>query len=399
MRFRILSYFFQVIWFDKIINININDIKKTYYRYLNPSNYQYKYRKILVDFFYLIVVTYAYNINHYFYINQHGKDKQHLLHNGQALFQEINKYVTNNYLVSSLDIKINVQYHKLMLCGEIDFIEQYPESETIVEIKCVKEISIKYYLQLVLYNFCHYQTQPDKLFCNKFKILNLLTGLEYNLVIKISPTNMFDLLIMLAEIGNLCFDKMNLVYDLEATNLITSKGPFNHRPTIPRGIVTKRGFKYYAEVYPEIIEISIKDYDTEMVLLNTLVKPNMSINKEVEKLTGITPAMLEKQPCINTIRNLLENKMKRFINCKMMAHNGTRFDNKIMLYDKLIGQQVSFLDTLSIIPIHLPVNMKLKKKNLGCIYHQLFGKTFNAHRAMADVNALIRIMKHLQVKF
>ena len=47
---------------------------------------------------------------------------------------------------------------KLMLMGEIDFIEKYHnvDSETIVEIKCAKEISIRYYIQLLLYNFCYY---------------------------------------------------------------------------------------------------------------------------------------------------------------------------------------------------------------------------------------------------
>ena len=92
--------------------------------------------------------------------------------------------------------------------------------------------------------------------------------------------------------------------------------------------------------------------------------------------------------------------MKNFKNCKLMAHNGTRFDNRIMLHEKLIdSQKISFLDTLSIIPIHMPINIKLTKKKLGAIYKQLFGEKFNAHRAMSDVNALIKIMKYLNIQF
>ena len=84
----------------------------------------------------------------------------------------------------------------------------------------------------------------------------------------------------------------------------------------------------------------------------------------------------------------------------MMAHNGNRFDNGIILYDKLVDpQKISFLDTLSIIPIHLPNNMKLKSKSLGEIYFKLFNKKFDAHRAMNDVDALIEIMRYLKIDF
>ena len=137
-----------------------------------------------------------------------------------------------------------------------------------------------------------------------------------------------------------------------------------------------------------------------MVLLNTLIKPNQQIMPHIQKITGISNSMLTNKPNINTIRLILEKKMKNFFNCKMMAHNGNRFDDCIMLYDKLVDtNKISFLDTLSIIPIHLPPNNKLTSKNLGNIYFALFGKNFPAHRAMNDVNALIKIMKYLKVFF
>jgi DNA polymerase III epsilon subunit-like protein len=298
-------------------------------------------------------------------------------------------------------MKVNVRYPKMMLCGEIDFIEVYDVAENIVEIKCVKEISIRYYVQLMLYNFCYYyeKKQYDKLFSNNFKIVNLLTGLEHFIVISISPANMFNLLITLAEIGSLTFSNMNLVYDLETTDRIEQTGPFDYAPTAYRCVVNKRD-KYYGTIYPEITEISIKDYETGMILIDTLVKPNKPIHPEVELLTGITTNMLINQPDINMIRSILEKKMIHFANCKMMAHNGNTFDNKIILYDKLIdSQKITFIDTLTLIPIHLPGNMKLKNKKLSNIYYELFHETFNAHRAMSDVDALIRIMKHIGIEF
>ena len=314
--------------FRKIVEDNKHDIKKTYLTYLSPNKYDYDYKKIIKDFFYLIVVIYAYDIHHYYYICNHGKEKEDLLTNGDELFEEINRYVRNNYLACELDIKPTVQYKKLMLCGEIDFMERYygfgdskiptnvkniPEHidiendhccETIVEIKCVKEISIRYYIQLLLYNFCYYQKrkQYNKIFSNKFKIVNLLTGLEHYVMISISATNMFNLLITMANVGNLTFNNMNLIYDLETNNRIEIVGPLDYQPKIPRSIVTKHGNKYYAKVYPEIIEISIKDYETGMVLLNTLVKPTKSIPAVIQELTGIKPLMLMDKPNIETIK-------------------------------------------------------------------------------------------------
>lgn len=80
-----------------------------------------------------------------------------------------------------------------------------------MEIKCSKEISIRYYIQLLLYNFCYYQENMDNLFLNTFKIVNLLTGLEYYIIMKISPANMSNLLITLADIGKLHSNNLNLV--------------------------------------------------------------------------------------------------------------------------------------------------------------------------------------------
>lgn len=396
--------------FIKIVEANMKDITDTYIKYLNSTSYTYDYKKILVDFFYLIVVQYAYDINHYYYINNHGKDKHKLLENGNELYEAINNYVSNNYLICNLDIKILVKYPKLNLLGEIDFMEQYPslKTENIVEIKCAKDISIKYYIQLLLYNFCYYYEKKDlkNLFGNKFKIINLLTGLEHHIFIEISPLNMFNLLAIIADVGGLKFDGLNLVYDLETTDKIKITGPLKQLSYLQEQLdgtrvkLFKKGVITYGKKIPEITEIVIRDYDTGMIILNTLVKPRGAIPKEVQTITGITPSMLTNKPDINSVRLVLEKKMKNFTNCKMLAHNGARFDNEIILYDKLIDpNKISFLDTMSIIPIHLPKYYKLDGKSLGNIYKALFGKKFNAHRAMADVNALIKIMRYLKINF
>jgi len=393
--------------FVEIIKNNLDDIEFSYERYLDPDNYHYNYEEILLDLFYLMVVIYAYENNHYYYINNHGQDKHYLLYNGMELYQKMDAYVQQYYVNKKLILKKLVEYPKLMIQGQIDFIERDSSDpsisdQIIVEIKCVKEISIRYYIQLLLYNFCYYtkRNQIDKIYSNRYKIVNLLTGIEHYFVIKISSGNMFNLLNILSQVSGLKFNGMNLVYDLETTDAIKFIKPCGYRPIIPRSVIYHSGGKFYGKIYPEIIEIAIKDYETEMTIINTLVQPEKPVKEFVENLTSISQAMLVGKPGIEMIRHIMSDKTKNFINCKMMAHNGGRFDDSIMIYEKLVDPKIiTFIDTLSLIPMHMPDNTKLDSKKLGKIYVTLFGKKFKAHRAMADVNALIQIMKHLKINF
>ena len=393
--------------FVTIVDANIKDIRETYHRYLNPNFYNWSYKLIIADLFYLIVVQYAYNNNHYSYINDHGKDKAELLITGETMFEKMNSYAKFNHLGCKLDIHIPVRYAKLHLCGEIDCIERYEATETIIEIKCVKEINIRYYLQLLLYNFCHYQGMPDympngskhkRLFLNKFKIINFLTGIEHFLMIGLSPTNMFNLLNIIATHGNLKFSNLNLVYDLETTGLIQVAGPFAAKPVLPRSVpfFNLESKQFYANVYPEIIEIAVKDYDTGLIVIDTLVRPKQRISQEIENITHITNDMVSDKIDLGPLREAMEFKTKNFIGCKMLAHNGTIFDNKLMIYDKLIDTaSVGFVDTMHLIPVHYP--KKLDYKGLLNIYKDLFNEEYPAHRAMSDVDALIRIMHRLKI--
>lgn len=344
--------------FIKIIENNIDDIKKSYNNYLCCSDYE----SILKDFFYLIVVEYAYNINHYYYINDHGKEKQFLIKN-KILFKKMNEHIKNNYHLSELEIKKNVNYPNLHIHGEIDFIEKQNDIHIITEIKCVKEISIKHYIQLLLYNFCY-----NKTFYNQNKLINLLTGMEYILTIKVSPKNMFKILLMLTDIGNIKFDDLNLVYDLETTGLKIDK--------------------------LEIIEISIKDYDTEMVIYDELIKPNEPISSFITTLTKITNEMLMNKPSINIIKKELNKIMEKINTCKMIAHNGKLFDDRIMKrFNMLNKTEVKFIDSRRLIPLFI----KTPNEKLGDIYNFIFKEDFKAHRAMADVDAIIKIMKYLKI--
>ena len=211
-----------------------------------------------------------------------------------------------------------------------------------------------------------------------------------------SPTNMFNLLNTLASIGGLTFNNLNLIYDTETTNLIKTVGPFNVKQTFARGVSFMRNNKHYVEVYPEIIELSIKDYDTGLVIIDTLIRPQYRITKTITECTGITNEMLENKIDIQDLKQAMEIKFDHIRKSKLLAHNGKRFDDKLMIYERLINaRRIEFIDTLYLIPVHISNKDKLASKSLLSIYKQLFGTEYPAHRAMSDVDALIKIMQKL----
>lgn len=389
--------------FIKIIEDNIGDIRSAYKRYQNPAQYNYNYITILEDFFYLIITQYAYNNNHYHYINNHGLDKKYLLDNN-VLFDNMNNYITYYYLTRNLQINVPVCYSKLMLTGQIDFIEYYPsidcENIVVMDFDTNGSIIIANYIKLILYNFCYYQAKGvvSNLFINQFKIINLFTGLEHSVIISITPSNMFNLLIIMADVGRLTFRNMNLVYDLETNGLIRTVNATKQISTRSYTVMVKD--RMYVKIIPNIIEITIKDYDTSMTLIDTLINPQELLQNHISGLTGIDDNLLQSKPKLCQVRHILCKKMARFVNYKLMAHNGNGFDNIIMKYDKLVDPlQTTFIDTFVIIPMHLPPQIKLTKRNLGAIYFLLFGINYKAHRSMADVDALIKIMRYLHIEF
>lgn len=367
--------------FINIVSINLEDIRKTYLRYLNSGSYNYNFKSILRDFFYLIVVMYGYDINHYYYLCDHGNEKVELLENIKNLLNDIWLYVTIYYCHSSIIPKVQIAYEPLNLIGEIDFVDM-SGIEQIVEIKCVKEIGIKHYLQVFLYNLCYYfqKGEIQRIYKNTYKIINLLTGTEHTFFIKVNPKQLFEILLMVAETGHLKFNGLNLVFDLE-TN----------------GLIQKNENKL---MYPDILEIAIKDFDTGMIVFDTLCQPVQPLNPEITKITGLTREMLNTAPTMYQVKKDFQRITNILNICTFYGHNCLNFDRQILIYHGLIDPQISkmkYIDTLSLIPLCIDSNTKLESKSIENIHRYLFGQDYKAHRAMADVDALIKIMQKLRI--
>jgi len=359
--------------FAELVNLHLPDIKKAYDAYLEAKSYD----TVLHEFFFLVVVMYAYEINHYFYITNRGIDKEYLLINGAEMFAEMDKFVRSQ-IAQGIRImpKYLVKYKPLQMIGEIDYIEKNNGKLIISEIKTVKEINLKHILQVYLYHFCFFAKKKNphkvmKIYNAKVKIINFLSGLEHEITIRIKQSNLFEFINILAEAGDLKWNKLNVVYDLETTGGINSDG------------------------FPEIIEIAMKDYQTEMIIFNKLIKPTLPITEIITTITGINNAMVANAISQQEFFQEIKKMLKRFDKNTFLAHNGKMFDDKIMRHYKLLPDSSEFVDTLSLVPIHC--HEKLKGKSLSAIYRQLFNHGFNAHRAMSDVDALIKIMWYLKI--
>jgi DNA polymerase III epsilon subunit-like protein len=388
--------------FIKVVENNKAQLQKSYARYMDPMSYGYDYREIMEDHYYLVVVEYAYHINHYYYIENFGAEKKFLLKNAEPLFECMNKYA-HSYKPEEIDAKVLVEYTHLHIFGEIDFVHIKNKERMICEIKCVKDVNIKHHIQILLYNLCYRYLMPnakDDIYLNKYRIINLLRGVEHNFTMSVSKSNMFNILNIVADIANTKFESMVLVYDLETSHEIRRSQLRSKPVNIPANVECfQKGNSYCIAQYPEITEIAIKDFETDMVIINTLVCCKKPIPAFITKITGINNAMLKGKPSHDKVAQLLVSKFRNMSLYKFLAHNGNSFDHKIMTFYKLIDVKLArCMDTKTIIPLHMPLGVKLDSKAQVSIFKVLFpNESYDAHRAMNDVDALIRILKFLGV--
>jgi DNA polymerase III epsilon subunit-like protein len=277
--------------------------------------------------------------------------------------------------------KVTVGWEPLQLNGEADIMF----GETIVDIKCIGELYIRHYILLLLMNFCYSVTanaasgqRVNPRYKSTSIIVNPYQGAEYTVDVSVTPADMFKILNMLADDCHLKFSGLNIVYDLETTGLI--------KRVAGRMIV------------PEIVQISMKDYNTGLLVYNHHVKPKQKLSEEVKKIIGIDDSKLVDKPSIDTTRKWMGIQLRNVRDMKMYAHNGNSFDAPILEYYRIIPTSVnaSWYDTISV--INMAYKEKLVSRKLGDL-HQLFLKApiKNQHTSMADVDALIAIMRHLQV--
>lgn len=365
-----------------ILEENKEEISRAYNKYLKAEKKK-DWKKVLKHLFYICVVIYSVNNNHVYHINNKGKTKKHLLKNFKHLFQDMYKY-GKSIKSKSIIQKIPVNHKNTGISGEIDLIIK----DRVTEIKCIKEITFKYYLQLALYNFFYRESNDDK-YTGKYNLINFYTGKTHKIKTEITNSNMFKIFNILLDVSGLSFNNLNVVYDLETTGLIEYKQGANRFYPKKDDIIK----------IPEILQITMKDYDDGLLLYNKHVKVSGKIDDLISELTGITEDKINKCPNIDKTKRWLGIQLRNTKSIRLIAHNGNMFDNIITRHYKLIPDKisVSYYDTLNLIPLHMK-NEKIESKKLTKLYESVIGKKLvNAHNSLTDVNALIEIMNKLNV--
>lgn len=153
------------------------------------------------------------------------------------------------------------------------------------------------------------------------------------------------------------------------------------------------------EKQPEIIEFYGCLVDlaqaTEPPLLiaefETLIKPMNKISKEITDITGINDAMVADAPSFADVHTVIANMIETAP--VVLAHNLT-FDRDMLdiEFERIMG-------TLHWPPCLCTVeqteHLTGKRMSLSDLYASLFNETFKAHRAKADVQALVRVAREL----
>jgi DNA polymerase III alpha subunit (gram-positive type) len=151
---------------------------------------------------------------------------------------------------------------------------------------------------------------------------------------------------------------------------------------------------------PQIIEFAaIKvDFDTleEVDRLEFLVHPGRTLPEEIIKITGITDEMLsDALPFVAHIDPL----SKFFLGAQTLIAHNLSFDTSLLRFDLMRnGCEFKFpWCPTQICTVEASFSIRNKRMRL-CQLHELAegAEHKDAHRAMADVEALVRVVKYLR---
>lgn len=239
----------------------------------------------------------------------------------------------------------------------------------LIEIKFVKNVSIIHQLQIFLYNSIINPTLKNKY---TMEIWNFYDGTKYEIKYNSKITN-FEFIMKLADILDKKIKNLYIVYDLETTGLIQSE--------------TK---------YPEILQRHFYEMNLCTVIDTGLVKPKIpvdSIDQFIIDLTKLKREDINKAESFDNFKDKMCEIISKCESPKFIAHNGNRFDHKIMRHYDIFTHDCVCIDSLTII-----YNIAQVKGRLSEIYTKITGKVSPCHNACDDVNMVVELFEKLDIK-
>ena len=150
---------------------------------------------------------------------------------------------------------------------------------------------------------------------------------------------------------------------------------------------------------PKMIEfaaIKLNKELKEIDRLEFLINPGIPIPAHITKITNITNDMVKNA---GTFVTYLDNLQDFFLGVREFVAHNLMFDHDILSFelqrlDRLTQFPWPFIRTCT---IEQTFHLHGYRLNLAKLYHYCFQKNFeNAHRAMADVEALTQCYIHLK---
>lgn len=153
---------------------------------------------------------------------------------------------------------------------------------------------------------------------------------------------------------------------------------------------------------PHIMEFAAIKLDDKSLLekdrLDFLCNPRVLIPPESVKITGINDAMVAKRPPLVTFFGQL---VEFFLGERIVIAHNLAFDIGVMKYEFMrLGRLTAFpYPPIQICTVEKTINLKGHRLALGDLHLFLTGKPHSdAHRAMPDVEALVRVVRELKKK-
>ena len=168
-----------------------------------------------------------------------------------------------------------------------------------------------------------------------------------------------------------------IVFDLETTGLPLAEGAdLNLQPRIT-----------------EFGAIKLDEDLKEIDVIEFLVNPGIPLDPKITKITGLTDDMLKDQkPFIARLDQLVDF----FLGVRILVAHNLPFDRAILKFElERVGRILSFpWPPEQICTVEVGETVWNKKRKLGDIYLEVTGQEHKgAHRSIADVRALIEIVK------
>lgn len=146
-------------------------------------------------------------------------------------------------------------------------------------------------------------------------------------------------------------------------------------------------------VKDRIVQLSMVKFDLNSFNIlekkKTLINPLIPINKEAEKVHGISDEMVKNSP---TFKQLSKSVLSFISNCDyILTHNGKKFDI-LMLIEEFYRCELEWIPK-PVIDTYVIMSNRLPRTLAGALSFYCGKQIENAHDAEADVLATIEVLK------